>query len=178
MYFVYRSLYASSIVTLTFPRFFNIKIGGQEGMIAALLQIIASENVDMYVNSPPTRFLAFFNLDALLFHSATRQAAAVYLKNRVYSTYFVETVTRPDQTPIAPSDRDALKSSILHLISISPNRPITLQLANTLKNIVARDFPENWPNLLENVKNLLASNNVREVGAGCVAALEIVRAFR
>ncbi|CAL1712201.1 unnamed protein product [Somion occarium] len=132
------------------------KIGGQEGMIAALLQIIVNDSVDL----------------------ATRQASAVYLKNRVYTSYFIDSVTRADQTPIATSDRDALKASLLHLIAVSPSRSITLQLANTLKNIVARDFPERWPTLLDDVKRLLASSNIREVAAGCVAALEVIRAFR
>ncbi|RPD62608.1 ARM repeat-containing protein [Lentinus tigrinus ALCF2SS1-7] len=132
------------------------KLGGQEGLITNVLQIVGNDNVDL----------------------ATRQAAAVYLKNRVYSSYFVDTSPRPDQVPIPPSDRNNLKASVLPLIAASPNRAITVQLAGALKNVVARDFPENWPNLVDEVKKLLASSNIREVHAGCVTALEMVRAFR
>ncbi|PCH39811.1 ARM repeat-containing protein [Wolfiporia cocos MD-104 SS10] len=133
------------------------KVGVQEGMIAALLQIIGSENVDL----------------------ATRQAGVVYLKNRVYTSYFVNPEhQRPDLVPIPLSDRNALKQSILPLLSASPSKLITVQLASTLKNIVSRDFPEQWPTLLPEVKQLLASNDVRHVSAGCVAVLEMVRAFR
>lgn len=110
--------------------------------------------------------------------SATRLAAAVYLKNRVYSSYFVDTVARPDQVPIPPSDRNNLKATIIPLIVASPSRSITGQLAGALKNVVARDFPEQWPGLAEEVKKLLSSGNIREVHAGCVTALEMVRAFR
>ncbi|KAI0337442.1 ARM repeat-containing protein [Trametopsis cervina] len=133
------------------------KLGAQEGMLTALLQIIGNDNVEL----------------------ATRQAGVVYLKNRVYTSYFVDpTSPRPDQVPIPSSDRAALKSSLLPLLAASPSRAITVQLASTLKNIVARDFPDQWPSLLEDVKRLLASSNIREVVAGCVAALEMVRAFR
>ncbi|CDO69881.1 hypothetical protein BN946_scf184884.g40 [Trametes cinnabarina] len=134
------------------------KLGGQEGMVTATLQIIGNDSVDI----------------------PTRQAAAVYLKNRVYSSYFVDQVStsRPDQTPIPLSDRNNLKASILPLLASSPSRAITVQLAGALKNVVARDFPEHWPSLVEDVKKLLASSNVNEVHAGCVAALEMVRAFR
>lgn len=111
-------------------------------------------------------------------YSPTRQAAAVYLKNRVYSSYFVDTVARPDQAPISPTDRNNLKMSILPLIAASASRAITVQLAGALKNVVARDFPEQWPNLVDDVKKLLASGNVNEVHAGCVTILEMVRAFR
>ncbi|KAI8978716.1 ARM repeat-containing protein [Trametes punicea] len=132
------------------------KLGGQEGMVTAVLQIIGNDGVDI----------------------ATRQAAAVYLKNRVYSSYFIDQQSRPDQTPIATSDRNNLKATILPLIASSPSRAITVQLAGALKNVVARDFPEQWPTLVEDVKKLLASGNVNEVHAGCVATLEMVRAFR
>ncbi|KAH9924352.1 ARM repeat-containing protein [Epithele typhae] len=132
------------------------KLGGQEGMISSTLQIIGNDGLD----------------------APTRQAAAVYLKNRVYSSYFVDTTARPDQVPIPTSDRAVLKSSIIPLIAASPSRAITVQLAGALKNVVARDFPEQWPSLAEDVKKLLVSGNVREVHAGCVATLEMVRAFR
>ncbi|KAL6303891.1 ARM repeat-containing protein [Sparassis latifolia] len=133
------------------------KIGAQEGMLAALLQIIGNDGVDL----------------------ATRQAGVVYLKNRVFTSYFIQSAPeRPDQVPIPPSDRQVLKGSLLPLLASSPSRSITVQLATTLKNIVAHDYPEKWPTLTDDVKILLASGDIREVIAGCVAALEMVRAFR
>jgi hypothetical protein len=151
-------------------------------MVAALLQIIAADSVDLYVSNA---FL-YRALDRGLWPanplhiSATRQACAVYLKNRVSISYFVADPARqrPDQTAIVQSDRDALKSSILRLLSVSPSRSITGQLSTTLKTLVAHDFPDSWPTLLNEVKALLTSNDIHEVGAGCVATLEVVRAFR
>ncbi|KAF9240262.1 armadillo-type protein [Melanogaster broomeanus] len=133
------------------------KIGAQEGMVTALLQIIASDSVDL----------------------ATRQACSVYLKNRVHTSYIVDTPrARPEQVPIAPSDRDALKSSILRLLAGSPSRTVTVQLGATLKDLISHDFPDRWPGFLDSINGLLNSSDIREVGAGCVAALECVRAFR
>lgn len=111
-------------------------------------------------------------------HSSTRQACSVYLKNRVHTSYIDAPGTRPEQAPIAQSDRDALKSNILRVLAGSPSRTITVQLAATLKDLISRDLPERWDGLLDNVKALLNSGDIREVGAGCVAALECVRAFR
>ncbi|KAG2106647.1 armadillo-type protein [Suillus discolor] len=132
------------------------KIGAQEGMLTALLQIIASDGVEL----------------------ATRQACSVYLKNRVRTSYILPPTPRPDHVPIAQSDRTALKANILPLLSASPSRSVTVQVAATLKDLVANDFPDRWPSLLDDVKRLLGSGDVREVGAGVVAALECVRAFR
>lgn len=111
--------------------------------------------------------------------SSTRQACSVYLKNRVHTSYIVDApTTRPDQVPIAQSDRDALKSAILRVLAGSPSRTITVQLGATLKDLISHDFPDRWSGLLESVSALLNSGDIREVGAGCVAALECVRAFR
>lgn len=144
-------------------------------MITNVLQIVGNDNVDLYVPDASSTSPVCLTEPP---DSATRQAAAVYLKNRVYSSYFVDVSPRPDQVPIAPSDRNNLKASLLPLIAASPNRAITVQLAGALKNVVARDFPESWPNLVDEVKKLLVSSNIREVHAGCVTALEMVRAFR
>ena len=44
--------------------------------------------------------------------------------------------------------------------------------------MVAHDFPLRWPSLIDEIKKLLSNNSVNDVHAGCVAALEAVRAFR
>lgn len=133
------------------------KLASQEGVIPALLQIIGSDNVD----------------------NATRQAISVWIKNRVASSYGAEPARGgPDYKPISPADRAALKSNILPLLAGSPSRLITVQLASTLKTLISHDFPEKWPELLGGAKALLASSNIREVGAGTVVVLEMVRAFR
>lgn len=113
-----------------------------------------------------------------MLHSATRQACAVYLKNTVFKSYSVDASRRPDQAVVHDSDRQALKSAILPLLSSSPSRSITLQLSAALKIVVARDYPEQWPGLLDEVKRMLGSNEIREVASGCVASLEVIRAFR
>ncbi|KAJ7696679.1 armadillo-type protein [Mycena rosella] len=133
------------------------KVGNETGMIAALLQIIGADNIDI----------------------ATRQACSVWMKNRVHANYTLDVATRrPDQAVIPPSDREALRAHILPLLAASPSRSITVQLASALKTLVAHDFPERWPGLIDAIKGLLASGDIRHVHAGCVAALESVRAFR
>ncbi|KAG9315992.1 armadillo-type protein [Chiua virens] len=152
------------------------KIGAQEGMLTAILQIIASDSVDLYVPRVPAPHAARSSLYSF---RSTRQACSVYLKNRVHTSYIVDNAgTRPEQVPIAQSDRDALKSNILRLLANSPSRTITVQLGATFKDLVSHDFPERWEGLLDDVNALLNSGDIREVGAGCVTALECVRAFR
>jgi importin-7 len=47
-----------------------------------------------------------------------------------------------------------------------------------LKNIIGVDYPKVCLGVVEEVKALLASGDVRQVWAGCVAILEMVKAFR
>jgi hypothetical protein len=157
------------------------QVGAQEGVIAALLQIVGSDGVEMCACMCSA--LSVASLTTICFFcSATRQACAVYLKNRVYTSYFVDPSaparSTPGSGPIADSDKAAIKHALLPLLAGAPSRAITLQLSHTLKNVVARDFPEHWPGLLADVKRLLTSGDIREVASGTVAALEIVRAFR
>ena len=127
------------------------------------------------VSTRQTRFILISQLN----RSATRQAAAVYLKNRVHKSYLIEpSRPRPDQVPIAQSDREALKENIFPLIIASPSKAVLVQLANTLRSLISHDFPEKWPELAGMVKTLLASDNVREVTAGCTALLEIIKVYR
>lgn len=101
------------------------------------------------------------------------------MKNRVASSYSAELArVGPDHKPILLADRSALKSNILPLLAASPSRSITVQLASALKTLISNDFTERWPELLDGAKALLTSNNIREVGAGTVVVLEMVRAFR
>ncbi|KAF8625982.1 hypothetical protein AX17_006706 [Amanita inopinata Kibby_2008] len=133
------------------------KIGNEPGMIAALLQIIAADSIDL----------------------ATRQACSVWLKNRVQSCYALDTTNRrPDLSPVPVPDREAMRANILPLLAASPSRSITVQLASTIKSVVAHDFPDNWSNLLEDVKRMLTSSEIREVHAACVTTVEAIRAFR
>ena len=110
--------------------------------------------------------------------ATVRQAAAVYLKNRVHRSYNDDTTHTRGDPAIAPSDRAALKASIIPLLVSSPNSSITIHLSNALKSIISNDFPERWPELLEGVKTLLVSERSQEVIAGCRASLEIVRVLR
>ena len=155
-----------------------VQIGGQEGMLTAVLHIIGNDSVEMFVRSRHA-LDAFLSTLLTPFDSATRQAASVYLKNRVHKSYFIEpTRQRPDQVPIPQSDRDALKSNIFPLIIASPSKAISVQLASTLRYLISHDFPEKWPDLMTTIKALLASNNVREVTAGCTAILEVIKVYR
>ncbi|EJD50497.1 ARM repeat-containing protein [Auricularia subglabra TFB-10046 SS5] len=133
------------------------RLGGQEGMLAGLIQVIGTDGVDVSV----------------------RLACAVYLKNRIRRAYFVDPdKPLPDQNPILPSDRNAIRQHIFPLIVAAPTRSIRAPLAECLRSLISHDYPEKWPTLLDEIKALLQSARIQEVVAGCVAVLELAKAFR
>lgn len=160
-------------------------IANHQGIIAALLQIIADNRLDL----------------------TTRQACAVWLKNRVHRHYVLDSGSRVPQESIHPSDRDALRTYLLQVLTTSSSRIITAQIAQTLKTVIQVDYPERWMGLLDEVNVLLQKEEVvvqttkvlcemsqgvmppqdvllktkdilLQLHAGCVTALEAVQAFR
>lgn len=112
-------------------------------------------------------------------YSSVRLACAVYLKNRIRRSYFVNPEKPlPDQTPIHNSDRAAVRQNIFPLIVAAPTRNIRAPLAECLRSLISHDYPEHWPSLLDEIKALLQSPRMQEVVAGCVAVLELTKAFR
>ncbi|KAG8955960.1 hypothetical protein FRC04_006408 [Tulasnella sp. 424] len=125
--------------------------GQQEGMISALLQIVANNNVDL----------------------TTRQAMVVWLKNRVVNGY-----AKDSSTPIPASDRVAVKHGIVPLLIAAPARGIRVQFAAIVKAIINEDFPDQWPELLPTTASLLTSEDLAAVYGGLLIILEIVKSYK
>ncbi|KZS92303.1 ARM repeat-containing protein [Sistotremastrum niveocremeum HHB9708] len=132
------------------------KISDQEGLLPALMQIIATESID----------------------AGVRQACTVFFKNRIQKYYVDPARARPDRPVVAMSDRAAIKANILRLLVIAPGRNTYVHVAASLRAIVANDFPEQWPGLIDEILQLLHSSEPREVTAGCIGLLEVVKSFR
>ncbi|KAG8996957.1 hypothetical protein FRB90_012609 [Tulasnella sp. 427] len=127
------------------------EINKAKGMISALLQIIANNNVDL----------------------ATRQSMVVWLKNRVVNGY-----SETSSKPIPSSDRVAVKHGIVPLLVSAPSRPIRVQFAAIVKAIITEDFPAQWPELLPTTATLLNSEDLAAVYGGLLIVLEITKAYR
>ncbi|KIJ55033.1 hypothetical protein M422DRAFT_201012 [Sphaerobolus stellatus SS14] len=130
------------------------RVGRQEGLITALVQIIGNEGVDV----------------------PTRQACSIFLKNKVRRYYYLTPGTG-DQ-PIFVSDRQTLRSNLIPMLIATQHRLIKTQLSQTLRHVISEDFPKDWPSVLDDTKRLLGSSEIRQVETGLVVLLEIVRAFR
>ncbi|KZO89809.1 ARM repeat-containing protein [Calocera viscosa TUFC12733] len=101
----------------------------------------------------------------------TRQATAVYLKNRFTSGLAGDS---------ADSDKAiaALKPAILPLLGTSPSHSVTCILRTTLGYLVKATWPEQWPELEGDVRSLLISGGAKETFVGLVCLLEMLKAFR
>jgi importin-7 len=108
--------------------------------------------------------------------SSVRQAAAIYVKNRVIWAWSMDP-ERNNTTPIAQSDRVALKQNMLHALVIVPPL-LKNQLKTALGTMITADFPHAWPGLLETVVVSLNSDNEPQLEAGLLALIEIFRAYR
>lgn len=104
-----------------------------------------------------------------------RQAAAVYLKNRIRTAY-----DRPGQlkpSSVSDSDKAFLKQHLLHGLTNVPPSIRTLLLP-TLAAVIGADYPHSWPELLSQTVNLISSNELAALEAGLSTLVEIVRLYR
>lgn len=111
-------------------------------------------------------------------YSAVRQATAVFLKNRIERSWNTDSSRpRPDSSPIPESDRVFIKSHILPLLVAACARPLRLQIAAAMKTVITYDFPDQWPNLLDEIIALLHGDE-KSIYGGSFALLELVKSAR
>lgn len=132
------------------------KVESQDGMLSSVFQIVSSSQLDL----------------------AVRQASAIYFKNRVRRHWDVTPVRGGPAVVVIPqNDREAIKSTILTTLVEAPAQT-RVHVANALGTIARCDFPDSWPTLMDQIGQLLQSQNPNEVYGGLRALLEVVRAYR
>lgn len=87
------------------------------------------------------------------------------------------TGTPSNAVPIAESDRNAVRGSVLQTLVTAPPQ-VKVHVASALGAIVAADFPAQWPDLMDRIGELLNSGGQAGVYGGVRALLEVVRAYR
>ncbi|KAG0144277.1 hypothetical protein CROQUDRAFT_95287 [Cronartium quercuum f. sp. fusiforme G11] len=123
------------------------------GFVSALFSLVASSTKDLPV----------------------RQAAAVYLKNRIRNSY--DRPAHLKTLSVSEPDRAFLKQHLLDgLSSVQPS--IRALLLPTLSVIITTDYPHAWPELLAQTVNLISTNNLPLIEAGLLTLVEIIRLYR
>ncbi|CAO3651162.1 unnamed protein product [Cunninghamella echinulata] len=131
----------------------NIRsIESQNGFLPVVLQIFSSEELEL----------------------GARQAAAIYFKNRIYRAW---DRTANVSSSINETDRNTVKQGLLHALVTAPNA-VQVQLASSLHTILDNDFPEQWPNFVNEVQSFLSSNDVRLISVGLLALREVVKVYQ
>ncbi|KAI0248954.1 importin alpha re-exporter [Lactifluus subvellereus] len=90
-------------------------------------------------------------------NTAVRLAASVYLKNTVKLGWLQD-----DEYPISVSDKEALKPQLVPaMIALSGTNEklIRAQIAESVSLIAELDFPERWPDLIDQLVQSLSSND-------------------
>jgi hypothetical protein len=117
-----------------------------------------------------------------------RLAAAIYLKNRVKSSWRApappsafSTAKPQPYTPIPPSDRQSLKTNILPLLAALASDPasekVKAQVAEVLGKVVDADYPDDWPGLMDEIVVLLGGAE-GQVEAGLRATVNVFSSLR
>ena len=121
---------------------------------------------------------------------SVRQAAAVYLKNRIsrsWSTPHRENGSSAPSTssvsptniiPITDADKATIKQNILHVLVKTPQQNVKVQLKTCLGTIIVDDFPERWEQLMQQTLQCLQSGHENQIEGGLLALIEILKIYR
>lgn len=82
-----------------------------------------------------------------------------------------------DEAAISTPEKKEFRNHIIGVIVTSPVA-IRPQLANVLNNVLGVDFPQEWPEFLDNTVKLLKEPSVESVYAGLLCLLELSRVYR
>ncbi|CAG8569447.1 9240_t:CDS:10 [Ambispora leptoticha] len=107
-----------------------------------------------------------------------RQAIAIYLKNRIRKSWNTDSETQSSSAiPISKDDRETFKRMILQIL-VNTQNVVRIQLLECLNNVLTYDFPENWPDYMNQVHSLVASNDPRVVYIGLLSLFQVVKVFQ
>ncbi|KAI9022225.1 armadillo-type protein [Phycomyces nitens] len=126
-------------------------VESHNGFLPIVLQILASETLEL----------------------GARQAAAIYFKNRMNKAW---DRTSQATAPINEEDRRMVKQALLQALVTAPNA-VKVQLTSTLNTILSNDFPEEWPEFVNELQHFLSSSDVRLVYVGLLALREVIKVF-
>ncbi|KAG2225799.1 hypothetical protein INT45_007043 [Circinella minor] len=131
----------------------NIRnIETHNGFLPIVLQILASEELEL----------------------GARQAAAIYFKNRMNKAW---DRSNDAATPINEDDRNMVKQSILQALLRAPSA-VQVQLSTCLNTILSNDFPDQWPDFVNEIQNFLSSTDVKMVYTALLALRELVKVYQ
>mmetsp|Transcript_36591 Transcript_36591/g.59153 ORF Transcript_36591/g.59153 Transcript_36591/m.59153 type:complete len:1025 (+) Transcript_36591:45-3119(+) len=109
------------------------QLEGSPGYIQCVLGVITTENVDATV----------------------RQAGSIYFKNFIFRDWVPK--ENNQRNKFSDEEKAIVRDNIVEAL-IFAHPQTRMHIAQALRNIAQHDFPEQWPNLLQQIFNNLSSN--------------------
>lgn len=96
-----------------------------------------------------------------------RTSAAVYLKNKIVRGW----------DALSDTDKELFRPQLMVALGSAPRVHRAL-LQEMLAKVIGADYPEHWPHLLDQIKEMLASRHGEQVWAGLTTFMVLTRYFR
>ncbi|EMR09592.1 hypothetical protein PNEG_02176 [Pneumocystis murina B123] len=102
-----------------------------------------------------------------------KQAASIYLKNRIGNSWEGSNF----DYKISENDKDLFRKRLLPTLLLVPPI-IRSQIASIIGIILSSDFPEKWTDFMDQVIQLLNSQDIHYIYIGLISFLEISKVYR
>lgn len=107
-----------------------------------------------------------------------RQAAAVYMKNIITSSWLEKevSVTQPLEFSIHEQDRSLVRDNIVEALIQAPET-IRLQFGTCIYNIIKCDFPGRWPQIVDQIRNLFTFPDLNRWSGALLCLYQLVKNY-
>ncbi|KAI9597318.1 armadillo-type protein [Syncephalis fuscata] len=126
-------------------------IEGTPGSLSLVLELITSSEVD----------------------GSTRQAASIFFKNSIRRNWRPSNVEQ-SATSINDQDKELIKGKLLQAIAFTPSN-ISAQLVTCLSVILETEYPDNWPQFLPMLQEMVQNSEQHVIHAGLSSLRESVK---
>lgn len=107
-----------------------------------------------------------------------RQAAAVSLKNLVHKYWEGDENEQGQWVALIPADEKSVsRQNLLEALFVTQDNSVRALLAESVSNIARIDFPENWPNLIEEIGKNIQSGDANRIINALLALRRVVKNF-
>jgi hypothetical protein len=123
---------------------------GQPGFMSTLLQIAINNNIPHPI----------------------RLAAVIYLKNFVSNQW-----NQNNNSHISENDKIFMKQNILQAIVHTPQQ-LKVLLCCALQKMIVSEYPVRWSNLVDDILQMMSSNDINRTYGSLLALLELFKSYR
>jgi hypothetical protein len=108
---------------------------------------------------------------------SARQAAAITMKNLIYQHWVEKESNGVKEACIFASDKETIRTNIIQVLSAEKDSSVRDLICESINNIAEHDFPDQWPNLIQQIMEHIQSGDSSRAYNALMALRRVVKKY-